>query len=296
MRVAGRWAYLNGASAQAAFDDPDGGLEYMGTHDLEAWVDGRVVKDGQAVRLNPASGAVELWREVAGDCDETDTSACGTNPCVDNYCCDEACGGECEACNLAGHEGVCTAVTDGTACTGGLCRTGACNTTQCLIDGQWYDDGAVNPANECQACVRSASGTSWTNKSGGTACSLGICNGAGACIVNPCAADEVLELGGTACWKRCPQGQTWNGSSCTGTATTFNPQGNAISACRAFANSSANWRLATTRDYARILGNVTVGPETGPSFTGTACTTSTTACYSMFDSATRGTTALWSVE
>ncbi|MDD5308129.1 MAG: hypothetical protein PHU25_12475, partial [Deltaproteobacteria bacterium] len=107
-----------------------------------------------------------------------------------------------------------------------------------------------------------------------------------------CAADEVQEPGGTACWKRCPLGQTWSGSACTGTATTYT-QANAISACQALATSSSNWRLATTRDFARILGNATVNNETGPGFTGTACTNASTGCYAMFDSATRGATGIW---
>lgn len=42
----------------------------------------------------------------------TDGSACTNGaPCVDGFCCDSACKGTCEACNVAGQEGRCAAVT-----------------------------------------------------------------------------------------------------------------------------------------------------------------------------------------
>ncbi|MDD5307083.1 MAG: hypothetical protein PHU25_07155 [Deltaproteobacteria bacterium] len=220
------------------------------------------------------SGGAWQWRTSAA-CD--DGNACTTG---------EACsGGACKGGS---------AVAEGTACTGGLCKAGACVDDQCFISGLWYGDQDSNPANECQACVPSTSGTLWTNKTFGTACSLGICNGADTCIVNPCATDETLEPGTTTvCWKRCPQGKSWSGSACTGSATNYT-QASAIAACRALAGTTLNWRLATTRDFARILNPSSLGNETGPAFTGTACTTASTNCYVMFDSGIRGTTGIWS--
>jgi hypothetical protein len=40
----------------------------------------------------------------------SDSSACGSGFCVDGVCCDTACRGECQACNVAGKNGVCSNV------------------------------------------------------------------------------------------------------------------------------------------------------------------------------------------
>jgi len=40
---------------------------------------------------------------------------CGGGGCVDGYCCDTDCDAQCEACDVAGSEGLCTPVPDGTA-------------------------------------------------------------------------------------------------------------------------------------------------------------------------------------
>src|SRR5829696_2573039 len=38
---------------------------------------------------------------------------CASGRCVDGRCCNDACGGACEACNVAGEEGRCTSVPAG---------------------------------------------------------------------------------------------------------------------------------------------------------------------------------------
>jgi hypothetical protein len=50
---------------------------------------------------------------------------CTSGTCADGVCCDKACGGACQACNLAGSKGTCTAV-DGAADPHGLCAAGPC--------------------------------------------------------------------------------------------------------------------------------------------------------------------------
>src|SRR5262249_13363359 len=58
---------------------------------------------------------------------------CGSGICVDGVCCDAACGGQCEACNLTGKAGTCSAVTGAPALGHGACATdgslcgGSCN-------------------------------------------------------------------------------------------------------------------------------------------------------------------------
>jgi hypothetical protein len=36
---------------------------------------------------------------------------CASGHCSDGYCCDADCSGQCQACNVSGHEGLCTLVT-----------------------------------------------------------------------------------------------------------------------------------------------------------------------------------------
>ena len=68
-------------------------------------------------------------------------------------------------------------------------------TTGCSIQGTCYSEGATNAQSQCQWCNSSASKTTWSNKSSGTACDDGksctdsVCNSSGSCtqgtIVSP---------------------------------------------------------------------------------------------------------------
>ncbi len=58
---------------------------------------------------------------------------CGSGVCAQGVCCGSACTGACQACNLAGNEGTCSVVPNGTACADPLycngkesCQSGAC--------------------------------------------------------------------------------------------------------------------------------------------------------------------------
>jgi hypothetical protein len=64
----------------------------------------------------------------------------------------------------------------------------------CLIDGTCYPEGAINPDNECEACIPDVSTMSWSPRPEGTACgdpldtecdSPDACDGAGTCEANP---------------------------------------------------------------------------------------------------------------
>jgi hypothetical protein len=104
----------------------------------------------------------------------TQSNQCLSGNCVDGYCCDTACGGECDACNLGGSEGVCTVRADadpGTPlCTPYLCDGAiAMCPNMCVIDG----DCAANFYCEAQACVPvKGDGDSCSS---GTQCASGIC-------------------------------------------------------------------------------------------------------------------------
>jgi hypothetical protein len=62
LRVEGRWTYLSGLWTQTVYDDPHTGLSRKGSHDVRPWVDGAVLEQARAVRVDWTDNAVELWR------------------------------------------------------------------------------------------------------------------------------------------------------------------------------------------------------------------------------------------
>jgi len=127
------------------------------------------------------------------------SSACISGACVDGYCCNTACSSQCEACDVAGHEGTCTAVTgaphgartacatDGSACKGQcdgsnkegcaypdketLCRAGSCTSNVATLAAYCSGDGRCPVAQE-QSCLPGS-------------CSGPICGaGAGSCTTD----------------------------------------------------------------------------------------------------------------
>ena len=121
----------------------------------------------------------------------TASTQCGSGQCVDGVCCNTACGGECQACDVAGSAGTCTAVTgaphglrpacasDGSSC-GGSCN--GSNVTACSF-----------PTAQCRA----ASCTS------GTATAPASCNGAGSCPALATTSCSPYVCGATACKTAC---------------------------------------------------------------------------------------------
>ncbi len=139
-------------------------------------------------------------------------SMCISGRCVDGYCCNSACDGQCEACNVTGTEGVCSAVTgaprgarpacatDGTSCagtcdgatttacaypgSGTVCRNAACSAGVATLEGTCTGGGSCSPLQQqtcspfiCHATDPRCDGdcTLDTDCSGGQYCAGGIC-------------------------------------------------------------------------------------------------------------------------
>jgi hypothetical protein len=125
----------------------------------------------------------DLGAACAGDME------CYSNLCVDGVCCDTPCDGACEACDVAGQEGTCSVVAQGTTCDDGS----AC-TTEDTCDGQ-AADGCTGTAVTCDSPpsqCHQAQGTctdgacTYAPKPEGTACNDG----------NACTTGETCGSGG----------------------------------------------------------------------------------------------------
>ena len=132
-------------------------------------------------------------------------TACLSGTCTDGVCCNAACGGTCQACNVAGSTGTCTSIPNGqdpanecpgnTSCNGANACTLFANGVACTLSaecssGSCVDGVCCNTACNglCQACTAAKTGgTNGTcanitansdpdNECAGTAvCSAGAC-------------------------------------------------------------------------------------------------------------------------
>ena len=60
---------------------------------------------------------------------------------------------------------------------------------------------------------------------------------------------EVKDLQTGLIWQRCSLGQTWSGTTCTGTATTYNW----INALRTTVNMGNGWRVPNIKELASLV-------------------------------------------
>ncbi len=185
---------------------------------------------------------------------------CLTGHCVDGVCCNAACGGPCDVCNLSGTVGVCTAVSNGTACAGepGICCNNACR--DCCDDSYCADtpgkpicgDGVCVPCsagNPCPAggCCDVSSGTCATNGAAcddynlcttDDTCHDGVCSGTPIACTTPPECQNIgtcdPETGTCTAPTDKPSGTACAGApcgQCNGGGTCVNPCGSSPLCC-----------------------------------------------------------------
>ncbi len=196
----------------------------------------------------PVSGAPHGERDGCATCDAgvcadtgslgalgtscTEDTACESGECTDGFCCERACRGLCKACDVAGSEGMCTAVSgaphgdrEGCAtCDSGVCiddgSSGAlgdacvsndgCDSAHC-VDGVCCERACRGTCKACGepgsegSCVP-VSGAPRGDRDGCANCTAGVCVGA-APLGDVCGSNGECESGqcvdGVCCERAC---------------------------------------------------------------------------------------------
>ena len=143
----------------------------------------------------------------------TDTAQCSTGYCVDGVCCEEACLGQCEACDVAGSSGICSAVPEGSTPRGGRMPC-ASDGSECggTCDGE-RRDGCAYPTDvvcrepSCEGGANDAVAIAEARCTGSGRCPerverscVGLgCTSDGTLCNGPCADDDDACPGGSYC-------------------------------------------------------------------------------------------------
>ena len=127
---------------------------------------------------------------------------CASGICVDGYCCNDACGGQCEACDAAGAEGVCSAITGAPRggrpdCPAGTpdqpCTAASCDgadRTQCArFVGPEVECGPASCSDGVATLRETCDGTGACSTTDPVDCAPYACDG-DACGTAPCADDS----------------------------------------------------------------------------------------------------------
>ncbi len=200
------------------------------------------VPNGQDPAFECAGGQV---CNGAGACttlaDGTACSApadCTSGNCVDGVCCNTACGGTCDACNLAGFTGTCTPIT-----------AGLDPANECAAP---YECGGASSCQTCSDGVMNGNETD-TDCGGGGAC--GTCANGDTCIANSdCTSNNCVLNVCQPPAAVCPNGVIESGETCDDNNGTNGDGCSSVCQCEATQIVTANPSPDTT-----IPDNVYVG-------------------------------------
>ena len=153
-------------------------------------------------------------------------AACDSTNCVDGYCCNNICTGNCNRCNVAGSEGICTDTNSD--CTGNcdICSSGNCASNVALCTGNCDTCSGSGTAYSCAAVEATCTGNCDTCSGSGTAyscaASAGLCTGdcdicSGSGTAYSCAASNALCANSPASCACSGSGTVFNCSSCPDT-------------------------------------------------------------------------------
>jgi len=170
--------------------------------------------DDECIASHFCSGGACIPRKAIGISCST-AGECGSRNCIDGVCCDTACDKACEACNLPGKLGECSAVLDGTTpphdpkacspyvCGASGCRTSCTNQGHCIGSARCVDGACVNRTVECSG--DGLASIDWSTGSGlATSCGAYRCGNDGRCRsacggTGDCAPDYVCNLTARTC-------------------------------------------------------------------------------------------------
>jgi len=194
--------------------------------------------------MNADVDMAKVMRNQGEACDP-DTTICSTGFCVDGVCCDTACVDNCNACNLDGAKGVCTAIPSGGSPVHGSCAmqqastcgtTGVCDGTgKCALYAAGTTCGApmcdstsgnFTPPPQCDGAgmckpLASFNCAPYTCKDA-TACNATCtdpsqCSGSNSCVNNSCGT---LPIGRDCTMDaQCGSGHCVDGVCCNSTCT-----------------------------------------------------------------------------
>lgn len=164
---------------------------------LAGLVAGDLLASGGAGSGGTALASVELLAlGHPGDACKSGTTDCASGFCVDGVCCDVACDGACEACDVTGSVGKCSAVKGAPHGARPACSDGAGDACQAK-----HCDGADRKS--CAGFADTTTTCAAASCADGTAKSDAKCDGKGACTAPTSTSCAPFACGGNACKALC---------------------------------------------------------------------------------------------